>query len=290
MNRALALLLVGGCGGEASAPDAGADAREVTFPTCEPTFEGMWYQTVVEFLPVDQGRDIDGDGDVDNLVGSQRDLLNPLLAARIADGSLIAVFGLPGLSLTPTTSANEIDAYWPLAADADADPTNNLVDRRFLVSLSVFDASCTPRSPMRVVQTGLAYHAESDGGPFAGQIGLFNLQRAVYDGEVDPAGSLQTYVSGAYPACPLSRAAAGGDLPGSTLDALVALQLQPDIDLDGDGLERLERSGVAIDRCIDGDGTVIEGSACPCAPAITDAFSAAVRFDAIPADVVGTIP
>ncbi len=291
MNRALALVALAGCGGEATAPDAGGDARTVVFPTCDPALDDMWFERLIAFEPPDQGRDLDGDGDVDNIVGTQRDFLNPLLEQRIADGTLLVLFALPGLSTTPTVEPLEIAAYWPLAQDADHDPANNTITSEFLISLSIFDASCAPHSPMTAVQTGLSYHAESDGGGFAGQVGLFNLQDAVFDGTIESDGSLTTHLTGAYPVCALDRAAAGGALPGSTLDILVvALGLQPDIDADADGLERFESEDGIVARCIDGDGTVLEGSSCPCDPAIADGYSAAVRFEAIPANIVGTYP
>ena len=58
---------------------------------------------------------------------------------------------------------------------------------------------------------------------------------------------------------------------------------QPDIDVDGDGLERYEASmGIGgnpprIQACIDGDGTRIEGRDCAMDPRMADGFSAAFQ-------------
>ena len=54
--------------------------------------------------------------------------------------------------------------------------------------------------------------------------------------------------------------------------------LQPDVDLDGDGLERFEDTNpddgvAAIDRCIDGDGAEILGADCVTDPRIQDGYS-----------------
>jgi cysteine-rich repeat protein len=60
-----------------------------------------------------------------------------------------------------------------------------------------------------------------------------------------------------------------------------------DIDLDGDGLERVVgtmgdgRTPPQITECIDGDGTRIMGRACVMDPRIQDAFSATFRFNGV---------
>lgn len=64
----------------------------------------------------------------------------------------------------------------------------------------------------------------------------------------------------------------------SLLDVLASgcglFPLQPDSDVDGDGLERFfdsDGDGV-VDRCVDGDGTEILGTECPRDPAIVDGY------------------
>ena len=58
---------------------------------------------------------------------------------------------------------------------------------------------------------------------------------------------------------------------------------QPDIDLDGDGLERIETVAGAggarqISACVDGDGTRITGRMCANDPRIADGFTAAFQL------------
>ncbi|MGE0785557.1 MAG: hypothetical protein AB7S26_07705 [Sandaracinaceae bacterium] len=63
-----------------------------------------------------------------------------------------------------------------------------------------------------------------------------------------------------------------------SLSVLVASDYDPDDDVDGDGYERVEleipHTVSPIARCIDGDGTVIEGPSCIHDPRIVDGYEA----------------
>ena len=293
MKRLLALTVLAACGGESAALDAGLDAAEIELPVCDLAFEDVYVERKIELLPEDQGRDIDGDGSIDNQLGEIAPFLNPTFETGIADGSILVVFALPGLANPPPDEPIEIAAYWPQVRDADSppDPSNNLTTAELLVGLSVFDADCAPHSAMTVIQDGLSLHGEATGKGFAGQEGLFNLQRVVADTSIEADGALTTILTGAYPSCVLATTPAGAGLMGSSLNVLVAaLGLQPDIDLDGDGLESFLVEGNTIVRCFDGDGSPIDGIACPCDPGITDGFSATVRLESVAANIIGTFP
>jgi hypothetical protein len=62
---------------------------------------------------------------------------------------------------------------------------------------------------------------------------------------------------------------------------------QPDIDLDGDGLERYEATmgsgstAPMITACIDGDGTRVMGRTCVNDPRFADGFSAAFEHQGV---------
>lgn len=76
--------------------------------------------------------------------------------------------------------------------------------------------------------------------------------------------------------------------PGiSFLDDLVGLGAQPDLDLDRDGLETLlDTDGDGrVDRCVDGDGTVLEGAECPRDGRIADAYELVIRFRLVPVEL-----
>ena len=67
---------------------------------------------------------------------------------------------------------------------------------------------------------------------------------------------------------------------------------QPDIDLDGDGLEHLmDTDGDGrVDRCIDGNGTIIDGTDCPLDPRMADGYSEAEDFTAATGKLGGLAP
>ena len=98
--------------------------------------------------------------------------------------------------------------------------------------------------------------------------------------------------------------ACGGGDPNSTLfdwmvgGARIAVvnvrPTQPDVDIDGDGLERFEVTGGSgcqpvITACIDGDGTRVPGRTCANDPRFQDGYSSALSTDAIHALITGVM-
>ena len=69
---------------------------------------------------------------------------------------------------------------------------------------------------------------------------------------------------------------------------LVLFGEQPEIDVDGDGLEHIELDDQThIARCIDGDGRVIEGADCLDDPGMVDGYVICLDFHAVPGHIVG---
>ena len=95
-------------------------------------------------------------------------------------------------------------------------------------------------------------------------------------------------VTGMASACTLSREAFPGSTTGTMLDVLTnVVQLGPDMDRDGDGLEQVVGDGYTVVECIDGDGTHIPGPDCPCDPRIADGYSVAMHSTGVRAHIVG---
>ena len=85
--------------------------------------------------------------------------------------------------------------------------------------------------------------------------------------------------------------------PGATLldlavlPCLISNGIQPDVDRDGDGLERFEDADQdgSIDRCYDGDGTLYVSTpfvSCALDPAFDDGFSASLEFAGVRAIIL----
>lgn len=83
---------------------------------------------------------------------------------------------------------------------------------------------------------------------------------------------------------PAADACAGATLLDlAVLPCLISDGIQPDVDRDGDGLERFEDADGdgSIDRCYDGDGTLYSSTpliSCALDPAFEDGFSASLEF------------
>lgn len=68
---------------------------------------------------------------------------------------------------------------------------------------------------------------------------------------------------------------------GSTpLDVLAAGDLQPDVDVDNDGFETYVDTDFdgLVDRCVEGDGSILDGRDCAFAPGFEDGYELRLRF------------
>ena len=68
---------------------------------------------------------------------------------------------------------------------------------------------------------------------------------------------------------------------------LLLTGIQPEIDVDGDGLETIDLdSNAEIFQCHDGDGSLIEGAYCLEDPRIADGFGMCLDMHGIPGELV----
>jgi hypothetical protein len=80
------------------------------------------------------------------------------------------------------------------------------------------------------------------------------------------------------------------------LGSMMIGPVQPDVDVDCDGLERINATpgdattAPTIVSCVDGDGTVIPGPMCWADPRIRDGYSSAFQVYGVFVHLVGTAP
>ncbi len=270
------------------------------------------------------GCDFSGDGRPDNAfgeaLGPAGGVLNSFITSGVSNGQVLLQLGF--LNLTDPIGQNLPNARvgWLLGDDADGDVTNNAVpgnpqrvQRGSLNPMTLLpQASFQSQSQMGQLRGGPEDIRLALGD---GPIGDFNFR--VMRGRIsgllvgDTTNNRITemrngVLCGAIPARDLAALQnPTGMIPGgggggmasrsSFLELLVGGQRvlvftigpqQPDIDLDGDGLERYEAtmgSGSTpptITACIDGDGTRIMGRTCANDPRMADGFSAAFQLAA----------
>lgn len=270
------------------------DAAPFVESECELEFEQVYVMDTIELLPAGEGLDLDGDGNVDNVLGVFADVINPSFRRAVAFGTMNYLWELRQWSGPPVRDAAQLEIafYKGIDADSPADPSNNLHgDGRFLVGARQFDILCQPTSRFEsaklangavTAQTSLWEFVQPD-------LGTVRLADFRFEWQFSPdMGRWSGLGGGIVTFCGLSNAPIEGDPTRTWLDFMVVqVGLPADIDRDGDGIERVEGDGEFVTRCIDGDSTVIEGSDCPCDPRIADGYSAAFRGTGVPARIVG---
>ncbi len=233
------------------------------------------------------------------LLGTQ--LLNDQINQQIQAGSFLLVIELRDLDDPSGQDDPTVTVGFYTGTDTDDDPTDNF---------NADDPERLIAAPLTIGGDGTPLVSFGDGSIASGRLtasgnGVFPLpgsipiplQDAVLSGDLVSAtdGSHirlleNASLSGSVPmsALGLIPNLLGSMCPGSTLlDVMISgcgtgFAVQPDVDLDGDGLEKLydtpmpNDAGVTadgtIDRCVDGDGTEILGTSCWNDPAMADGY------------------
>ncbi len=329
MCRRMALALVvaaGACGGDdgggddagptdgGGTADAGSpDAGTLVTANCPDSYgPGMIAETFnVAGLGVgfdlDGAADPDGDGMVDNRIGEGdglRGIVNNSLNDSVASGELRLLAELREFAgLGGDDPAIVVAAYGGVDSDDPAFVTDDFAgDEDFYYSHSSVNLdSCVPKTLLDGDYTGgtVDVSSPSIGFEIASLGGFLTIARGRYQGtlEADTEG-LRTpaatagLLGGAITQCSLNRAP--GQITSFSLQYEITqlFEVQPDIDLDGDGLETVQTvAQQGVISCTDGDGTtVVEGADCGCDPRFADGYSIAFVIDFRGATVLGPSP
>ncbi len=286
-----------GCGPDMTEmPDLAPMPMDMTMAGCMPEYGKVFFVDSLRFMPQDEGFDLDGDGKIDNNMGQVGPLANRELANSIKLGTTIMLVDLHGLDPPPLVDGSKptLSLYLGLDADQPADPSNNANNGAFKVPIEQFDVNCKASTTFdhSVIKNG---GFDCDGKKIdiiAGSIGTIRWLDARLTMSPTSADLTKwTGVTGGLGlTCSLSITPFPGPNTASLLDVMVnGLSMQPDIDRDKDGIEKLVGDGNGIKECIDGDGTVIPGRNCPCDPRMQDGYSGALGFTLVPARIVGTV-
>lgn len=272
------------------------------------------------------GCDFSGDGRPDNAfargLGPAAGIFNTAITNGIGNGQLMIQLGF--LALDDRLGVNDPDLRvgWLTGIDADDVSINNVhpgnpqyVDARTLDMLGLPLANYQSSITMGLLDGGpedIQLDLPGPGGmPFRFHMTRSRLRGTLTHDAERITGLSEGVLCGAIPTRDIamlpnffSFAGPGGGgsaRMSSMLEAMVggyriqipfgpALMIgpvQPDIDLDGDGLEYFEatpgdaRTPPQITACIDGNGTRVTGRTCPLDRRFADAFSSAIRHSGV---------
>jgi hypothetical protein len=319
---AVTIFLLAACGGGGGNADGGpgdgggidgsVDAGSLIVENCPETYGPGLIAATFQVAGAGVGFDLDGDtgGDaaVDNAIGEingLRSLVNGSLQDSLDAGTLrlladLRMFsGLGGDDPDVTVAAyGGVDSDDPAATGDDFNGDEDYYYTHDSVNLD----SCVPKALLSgSYEGGVLSVGPQTIGFFIDSLGGFlTIARTSYQGTIEadteglrtPAGSAGL-LGGAITACSLSRATPDVFAYSLLHDLHRLFMLDPDIDLDGDGLETIQTVDNQTDivSCTDGNGTtVIEGSDCPCDPRIADGYSIAFTLDFRGATVLGPDP
>lgn len=302
----------GGGGGGGDGTDAGATADAApTGPdagfneaACPSSYGPSSISSTFSIPAATVGFDLNGDTMVDNNIGSSivATLINSSLSSSINDGSLRTLTELRNFTAIGTDDSSvDVVLYGGIDSDNPANTADDFTgdESYYFDRVWVAPADCSPVATITSTYTGGVIDGTADSAQlYISSLGGFvdfarvHLSATI---EADTAGvktasGTPALFGGAIPACSLNMGP--GSIGASALEDIVRVgAIQPDIDLDGDGLETVQaQAGDGIISCTDGDGTVIMGADCGCDPRIADGFSVTFQIDLVGATVLGPAP
>jgi hypothetical protein len=266
------------------------------------------------FADVGDCLDRDGDGTPDCAINRAwrplLPMLNGLFSAAIANGRILMALEAAGLCAPYAGSDPAVTLKLYPAIDVDGDPTNNLCrepgcGQVLARSRFVVDGQTRYRGPPEPIVDFVARSAfdhpldiaiDAQTRPLTvRQLQLRCLLPALLDElpsgvmcGVAPVSELAIVQLPICDAAPIlcEQARLPPDL--SLAEYLAVLGEQPDVDLDGDGLERFELDGNSrVLICYDGDGSVLGAKDCLQDPQMQDGYSLCFSLHGIPGALVG---
>jgi cysteine-rich repeat protein len=284
------------------------DGNQRDFDGCsrDCTRERAYALHSITLLPGDQGCDLDGDTTVDNAFGGLQNQ-----TARSFYSDIVSGQGLQGATVLSLFYMRQAGTSFVIATDVEMPPKPEdfFSGREPVVVLGdELDASGRPKTtltgaPARFIWAFPWLFGTIPQPAYRIPIDFVNGQfTATESTDANGIAHLSGRFCGARTAATWHRFANGAPSGGATvLDLMVtganflgfmSMPTQPDIDVDGDQLERFadtDNDG-NVDLCIDGNGTQITGLDCPLDPRIADAYSEAFDFDAIAVVLAGRAP
>ena len=284
-----------GCGGSKpnASPDLNAPA-DMTVEGCQPSFGRSFIVTTFTMRQANDGFDLNGDGKPDNLLGTLASFANPKWQDAITKGYAIYLLDVRDLAGPPLVEGGTMQLSFFVGTDADADATNNLGGMgTFYVPPEQFDVNCmtTAGFDHPTVHNGQIQASKTDLDIVAQGVGSLKFVNVIFQGTMNPDYSVFSgSVGDVGTACALSLSPSGVNA-SSLLDVIVGtFSLQPDIDLNGDGLDTFAVDSNGISSCTTATGVTIMGHDCACDPRIHDGYSAAMDFTSAPARILGLAP
>jgi len=254
---------------------------------------------------LDGADDPDGDGLPDNVLGATealRSFLNSSFSGALADGSLRVLTELRELSGLGT---DDPDVTLVLFGGIDSDVPLNTADDFTGDESFYFDRQwvewddCSPKGAMQTSYSSGTITGELGSVMFyvSSLGGFLEVERASIEADIvadtegarTPPGSPARF-GGAITQCSLAHG--DGTIGLNALhDVTQYFVVQPDIDLDGDGLETVQADTAGIISCTDGDGTtVVPGELCACDERMADGYSIVFLLDMRGAVLLGPAP
>ena len=263
------------------------------------------------------GCDYSGDGRPDNTLAQAFGDAVDLISGMINPNDLLLIMHFMALDDAAGANDPSVTVAWFQGEDADTNPDNNLGGMgQFHPAMGAFEMDGTPATSFAsmIMSNRLAGGPEDIALPLGLPLPLELKQARLNGTTVAASGEMSSITEGLLcGAVPVSTLALipgafiemlpveapppcdGSGDRGSFADILVGgvnifgIQVgpaQPDVDLDGDGLEYYETDsgrdcqGV-ITACVDGDGTRVDGRGCATDPRFADGYSAGIPYTAI---------